>query len=259
MFKQKLGYLLIWIVVFGAFALYSLIDPISQDPSYHNFADQRTVYSIANYYNVISNLAFLVIGFYGSYIFLFRLKLGYKFTEKRAYQIFYTGLFLVAFGSGYYHLNPTNETLVWDRLPMTIAFMALFSMVIGEYLSSKVGQALLLPLVVCGAISVFYWWFGEIQGHGDLRLYALVQFVPLILIPIILIFFGREDIQSRGYWMLILAYILAKFLEHFDASIYQKLHFISGHSLKHIVAAIGTYWLLKYQIIQHPKKDKIKK
>ncbi len=254
MFKRRFGTFLSWLVILGSIALAFYVAPIPQDPSYHNFSDQRELFNIVNFYDVVSNAAFLLVGLYGSYHFYFRLKLGYRFPELQAYRTYYIGIFLVALGSAYYHLDPSNQTLVWDRLPMTIAFMALFSMVIGEYISSKLGQALLLPLIVCGAISVFYWWFGEIQGKGDLRLYILVQFIPLLLIPIILLFFGDATKNSRGYWMLLLAYFLAKLLEYFDANVFTELQYISGHSLKHIVAAIGTFWLLKYQIIMHTQK-----
>jgi len=161
---------------------------------------------------------------------------------------------LVAFGSGYFHLNPINETLLWDRLPMTIAFMALLSIIIGEFVSIKIAQNLLLPLIIVGAFSVLYWFYTETtfpvteshvtESQGDLRLYILVQFLPMLLIPLILLTFNSSYSKVSGYWWLLLAYIVAKLLEHFDHTIFNLLHFISGHSLKYIAAALGVLILL---------------
>ncbi len=106
------------------------------------------------------------------------------------------------------------------------------------------GKALLYPLLIVGIASVFYWEHTEIKGAGDLRLYALVQFLPMLIIPVILLLFRPRFTLVSGYWWLLLAYLLAKVFEHFDAQIFSALSFISGHSIKHIAAAIGVYLLL---------------
>jgi hypothetical protein len=127
---------------------------------------------------------------------------------------------------------------------MTIAFMALFSIIISENISVRSGKTLLLPLLLTGMLSVAYWHFSETRGTGDLRLYALVQFYPMIAIPIILICFRSRCTHVYAYWWLLLAYIIAKVFEHFDAEVYNVSGFISGHSLKHLAAALGMYVLL---------------
>ena len=164
---------------------------------------------------------------------------------KPAYVLFFAGVALVNFGSGYYHLWPGNETLVWDRLPMTFAFMALFAVIIAEFASLKVSRLVLWPLVVFGVFSVFYWHFTESAGRGDLRLYALVQFLPMLLIPLLLLLFKPRFTLTSGYWALLLAYVLAKVFEYYDEGLFESLGFISGHSLKHIVAALGVFLLLR--------------
>ena len=151
---------------------------------------------------------------------------------------------MVAVGSSYYHLWPSNDSLVWDRLPMTIAFMSLFSIIISEFTSPGFGKMLLFPLIIFGAYSVFYWHSTENGGVGDLRLYILVQFLPVLVIPLILLLFKPTFTRISGYWILLFAYILAKLLEHFDSQIYNVLFFISGHSVKHVIAAMGVYLLL---------------
>lgn len=219
------------------------LDPISQPISYHNFADQNSYFGIPNFFDVISNVPFIFVGFWGLYS-LFKNYFQTISTLRIAYYIFFMGVTLVGFGSGYYHFWPDNSTLVWDRLPMTIAFMALFSFVIGEFISQELARKLLYPLLLIGLTSVFYWAWSESQGIGDLRVYILVQFIPMIVMPIIILFFKSRFSHTRGYWFLLLAYLVAKLLEHFDDAVYAFTTFISGHSLKHMVAAFGIYLLL---------------
>ena len=63
---------------------------------------------------------------------------------RRSWMAFFLGVTLVFFGSGYYHLEPHDQSLVWDRLPMTLAFMALFALVIGDRVGARAGRLLLV-------------------------------------------------------------------------------------------------------------------
>jgi len=238
---EKFGYVLIGVILVMICAAVFSQPPIAQDIRYHDFADTREMWGIPNFWNVVSNCFFLIVGARGLY------RVGKKRiagTSGPAYLIFFTGIALVAFGSGYYHLSPDNLSLVWDRLPMTFGFMALFSIIISEYVSPKVGRMMLLPLVLAGIASVVYWYLGETTGEGDLRFYALIQFSPVALIPVILLCFKSPYSGSYGYWWLIIAYVTAKLCEHYDAEIFNLLGVISGHSIKHVVAALGVYVLL---------------
>ena len=243
--KEKVGHAWIALVsVLGVVGV-SMLDPIAQDLEYHLFKDQRTIFDIPNLWNVISNLPFLLVGFMGLHSIYSSHRIKLIAEMKTAYALFFLGVSLVAFGSGYYHLWPSNGSLVWDRLPMTMAFMALFSIIIGEFTSIRLGRFALWPLVVFGAFSVFYWHSTEINGEGDLRLYILVQFLPMLVIPLLLLFSKSKYTRTNGYWYLLCAYVLAKALEYFDESIYNVLFSLSGHSLKHVVAATGILFLLK--------------
>jgi hypothetical protein len=152
------------------------------------------------------------------------------------------GVTLVGIGSGYYHWQPSNQTLVWDRLPMTLAFMALFAIVLGEHIALILTRRLLLVLLVLGVLSVVYWRITEQAGHGDLRAYILVQFLPILLIPLILLLYPRPG--DGALWLALAAYVIAKLLEQFDVTVYAHLGVISGHSLKHVAAAAGMAALL---------------
>jgi len=243
--KEKNALILMVVISLIATIGMSFVAPIAQDISYHNFADTREIFHISNFWNVISNLPYFFVGIYALHKLLILKSLKIQKETKLAYIFFFIGVTLVAFGSGYYHLDPNNETLLWDRLPMTIAFMALFSFVIAEFFSIKLGKALLFPLLLLGMASVLYWFFSEMEGQGDLRAYALVQFLPMLIMPLIFLFFRASFSLVSGYWYLLLCYLLAKVFEYFDAQIYELLGFISGHSLKHMISAFGVYVLIR--------------
>jgi len=244
--KERLGIGLIALVGIAVLMALGLYGPIPQDPDYHQFSDTATFFSIPNTLNVVSNLPFLLVGLF---CFLAMLKDEKDYLIDRANRLAYLVLFLgtamVGLGSAYYHLSPDNETLVWDRLPMTVAFMALYAIIIAEFISSAIGKRALWPLLAVGVFSVLYWVYTESQDAGDLRLYAWVQFFPVLTIPIILLTFKPEFSGVRGYWVLIACYALAKLFEHFDAEIHDLLVIVSGHSIKHILPVIGLAYLYK--------------
>lgn len=244
--KEKLGYTLLIFTALLALGAILTQGPIPQDITYHLFVDTREIWSVPNFWNVVTNVPFAIVGLLGLYKLRLPGKLGFLHENSTAYTLLFFGTFLVGFGSGYYHLAPDNQTLVWDRLPMTIAFMALFSIIISEFISVCSGKALLLPLILAGILSVVYWHFSEIMGEGDLRFYALVQFYPMLAIPIMMICFRSHCTHVYAYWWLLLAYIAAKLFEHFDAEVFDVLGVISGHSLKHLAAALGMYVLLVF-------------
>lgn len=243
--KEKIALVFMIVVTFVAMIGMTFVSPIAQDINYHNFADTRDIFHVSNFWNVVSNIPYFLVGVYAFYKLLVLKSLKILDELTLDYVLFFTGVTLVAFGSGYYHLDPSNETLLWDRLPMTIAFMALFSFVISEFFSLKLGKALLFPLLVLGMASVFYWFYGESNGEGDLRAYALVQFLPMIIMPVLFLFFRASFSLVSGYWYLLFCYMFAKMFEQFDAQIYELLGFISGHSLKHMISAIGVYVLVR--------------
>lgn len=244
--KEKIGFILIGIAALACIAVLLSANKIPQNSAYHAFSDTHMYFGVPNALNVISNLPFLIIGLFGVFTFTHTNKTQLNIVQKnsKAYVIFFVGVALVGLGSGYYHLEPNNNTLVWDRLPMTISFMALYSIIISEFISEKTGQKLLIPLLMIGLISVLYWWYTEWLTDGDLRLYILMQFFPMVSIPIILVFFKSAYISAFYYWLLLLTYVAAKFFEHFDLEIHHTLNIISGHTIKHALPVIGLWIIL---------------
>ena len=243
--KERLGLWLIAVsIVTGVAAVWSQ-SPIAQDASYHLFNDSRIIGSVPNFWNVVSNVPFLVVGLLGLYRLLILQSVTVLQSMRLICAVFFLGVALVSAGSAYYHLWPGNQTLLWDRLPMTIAFMALFSIVIGEFVLARIGKLLFLPLLAAGMFTVLYWDTTEAAGAGDLRFYALVQFLPMLIIPIVLVCFRSTFTKVSGYWWLLGAYFAAKMFEHFDGQVFGALQIVSGHSIKHVIAALGVYCVLQ--------------
>ncbi len=245
--RQTIGTVLIAILSAAVVVAFFFFEPIPQDPAYHSFSDTETMLSIPNALNVLSNVPFLIVGLMGL-LALARARDGFVTilaSNHWAYVTLFLGAGLVGFGSGYYHLWPNNETLVWDRMPMTIAFMGFFSIIISEYVSEYWGRRLLIPLLIIGIGSVVYWWVTESQGAGDLRYYAVVQFFPILCIPIMLLCYSPRYTHVSGYWLLLATYAAAKLFETFDSQIHSTLVVISGHSIKHVFPAIGLYLLIR--------------
>jgi hypothetical protein len=234
-------------------ALAFVFPPIAQDLTYHDFADKRGVAHVPNAGDVLSNIPFCIAGLWGM-LLLWRGQAADK-TAGLLWYIFFGGVFLVGFGSGYYHWSPDNQTLVWDRLPMTIAFMSLFSLVIAERIDARLGYALFPVLLMIGAGSVWYWAYTESIEAGDLRPYALVQFLPVVLILMMVALFPSVAGGTRYLLWCLGWYLAAKGLEHFDDEVFALLgHTVSGHSLKHLAAAAGVACLLPYAKLRLTEK-----
>ena len=247
------------VIILGVLALAALVvvAPFPQDPRYHAFPDQRSFVEIPFALNVLSNAPFLLVGAMGLWFLLHRADTGpcspfIESQERWPFVGFFAGLFLTGLGSAYYHWAPSNATLLWDRLPITILIMSLFAGVIGERVSPKAGSASLFPLVALGIGSVVYWYWSELHGVGDLRFYAFVQFGPVLFIPLMLVLFPDRYTRASDFWAALGLYVLAKVFEYFDAEVFALGRLVSGHMLKHLAAAVSAYWILRMLKARRP-------
>jgi|SRR5579872_8570 len=231
-------------VIAVALIALAFVKRIPQDPAYHNFADRRELWGVPNALNVLSNVPFFFVGLAGLWVIVRRRGELLNREELYPYVALFAGVMLVTFGSGYYHLNPNNATLLWDRLPMAVAFMGLMSGLVAERVSVRWGVRLLPLLVALGAASVLYWYWSELVGRGDLRPYGVVQFLPMLLIPMLIWMFPPRYTGAGWYFGVYGLYAVAKVLELFDAEVFHALHSVSGHSLKHCAAAASIGCLL---------------
>ena len=212
-----------------------LFGEIEQYQQYHNFADSRTFFAVPNFFDVSSNLLFAVVGITGS---LF----AYKRVRREAYYSWITmfaGVALVSFGSGYYHWNPDDATLVWDRMPMMIGFMGLFTAVLTEFVNPKLEKFMLVPAVVTGVLSVIYWHY-----TNDLRIYIWLQAVTFLAITSVLFMYEAPFTLSRYLLYAFGLFMLSKFTELSDRELYSvNSDLLSGHTLKHILSALAVFSL----------------
>jgi hypothetical protein len=208
-----------------------LLSPIPQDQSYHQFADQRTIFGIPNFWNVVSNIPFLAVGATGLR----------RCHDDAATVAAFLGVFLTGIGSSYYHWDPNDNTLFWDRLPMTLSLMAIFALAVEERVNARAGAIVLWPSLAIGLFSLLLW-----RLSNDLRLYFWVQFFPGI--AVIWFFLLRPGTYTgTWYWIVaVMLYLLAKVFEFTDEPIFSAGNVLGGHALKHLAAAAACYVILRY-------------
>jgi hypothetical protein len=250
------GWLLLASVVLAtAVAIFAPSMP--QPPTYHVFADRRTLWSIPNFFNVVSNLPFLVGGAAG---LLLIWNGGGSFVERRErlpYLVFFLGALLTSFGSSWYHLAPDNARLVWDRLPMTLGFAGLVCAALAERADLELGLSLLWGLLLLGAGTVFWWYLTEQRGAGNVIPYAAFQGWSVLVIVMLIACFpafryshGGLLVWSAGW------YGLAKGFEAYDLDVYHlTAATLSGHTIKHLLAASAVFAVLRQLRLRRAHSD----
>lgn len=226
---------------------------VPQPLGYHAFADHRSFLGVANALDVLSNGAFLLAGLAGLWIALRPRAVFEHAGERIPYAVFFAGVLLTALGSGYYHLAPDNERLFWDRLPMTIAFMALLSAQVGDRIDPRAGRALLLPMLAIGAASVLYWRATERAGAGNLVPYGVLQAYSVVILLLIGLWLPSRYTRGSDVYAVFACYVAAKIVESFDAPLYALGHVVSGHTLKHLAAAAGAFVVCRMLVLRTPR------
>jgi len=217
-------------LMIASLAALLLLGPIHQDQGYHYFSDERSFFGVPNFWNVVSNLPFIGVGAVGLR----------QFHRDPAVFVIFLGIFLTGVGSSYYHWDPSDRTLFWDRLPMTLCFMAILAVIIAERIDARLGTTLLWPLIATGVLSLLLWHY-----TGDLRLYVWVQFFPCLALLLLILMFPPKY-SGTVYWIVAASlYALAKAFELFDRAVHASFT-LSGHTLKHLLAAAACFAVLKY-------------
>lgn len=225
--------ILLFICLVPLILFFSLMDPISQNQAYHNFADSNKHLSVPNFHNVVSNILFIIFPILGIF--------GLKSTREKispSWATYLLGVLLVGPGSAYYHLNPNDFTLIWDRLPMTIGFMGLASFVFSDVFNIMKEKTFLFILLLIGFYSIFHW-----VQFNDLRVYYWVQLTPLLAIIFTAFALPTKTLKPKFLLVAVVFYIFAKVTEKYDAQIFENLNY-SGHSIKHLLAGISVFSLI---------------
>ena len=233
----------LWIVALTVVAVAAalLLPAVRQPLDYHDFADQRHAHGIDNFLDVVSNAGFLIFGLIGLFVIGKGRACFERPVERWPYVIFFLGLLLTAVGSGYYHLAPNNETLFWDRLPMTIAFMGLVAAQIVDRISVRAGLILLPPALLIGAASVIYWLITERMGAGNVIPYGILQAYTILVVLLLAIVNPSRYTRGNDIYWVFAWYALAKVLETFDVQVLAFSGMVSGHTLKHFAAAFAGF------------------
>jgi hypothetical protein len=209
--------------------------PVGQSDAYHRFVDHAAALGVPNGLNVLSNAGFAAAGLLG----LWRVRRAAP-ADRWSWATFFVAVGLTSLGSAWYHLAPSNDRLVWDRLPMAIAFMSLLAALVGERVDGRAGAVLRWPLVLAGVASVVSWHLGERAGAGNLKPYLVVQFYPLLAVPLLLLLFPDRRARAWPYLVALAAYLAAKVAEVEDGAVLHATGLLSGHTLKHLLAAAAV-------------------
>jgi len=224
-------------VALAAVVAVGLASPIRQDLAYHDFADRRALLGVPYGLNVISNVAFLVAG---AWALGWVARASLPPWERAAGLAFGLGLLLTGLGSAWYHAAPSNASLVWDRLPLSALFPIVLAVAIGDRVSVAAGRALLAPLAL-GAVASVLWW----HLTDDLRPYVLAQFLPMLLVPLLLVLLpGRRPAGPLVAGIAL--YAVGKLAEAADRGVLAASGLLSGHTLKHLLAAAAAVLIARW-------------
>jgi hypothetical protein len=241
----------VWLIIAAVVALYGLLrlslGPLPQDPSFHLFADTRTCLSIIpRAGDVLTNLAILAAGLFGLAL---RARMTISPEERTAVNVLIAASILTAFGSAFYHWAPTNETLVWDRLPLAVILMSVFALVLADRVHPLLARHAIWPLTALGIVSVIVWGVLESMGKGDLLLYLVVRVGTVLAIVMLLILRQPRHTETRWLVMAVLCEIIMATFERLDHEVFRLTGGVaSGHNLKHVMVGVAlgcVFWWLR--------------
>lgn len=215
-----------------------LCGPVLHDhPHQHGFADQRTLWGIPCALDVLSNLPFALAGAWGL-VLLGRVRPGALDAATRATAgLFCAGLLLTAAASSWYHWQPDNAGLLWDRLGMAVAFAGILGLAAAQRVSPRAGGATALVELAAGPLAVLWW-----AHTGNLLPWAVVQLGGMLLVLALACLPQRAGAIALRLGAVIAWYGAAKLLELGDHAVFEATgQRVAGHSLKHLAAA-GAAW-----------------
>lgn len=215
-------------IVGAAFLYLCLRPPIPQDPTYHSFADRRGWIGIPNFLDVASNLLFLLVG-------IGALRSIRTPEDRWPLLVLGIGLILTAAGSAWYHWAPDSHRIFWDRLPIAIVGASAFALLASQRLPLRAGRLLLVGLCLACAAGAVH------SRSGDLRFYLLAVTAPLVGVMLLL-----PARRGTAFWVAgLILYGLARAAEVMDGPIFETMEMVSGHTLKHVLAAAATWSVVR--------------
>lgn len=225
------------LLIIAAVIALALHGPIAQWADYHRFADARPLFGMPNALDVLSNAAFAAVALCGWVTLAPRRQSPGLAHGWPGWTLFLAAMVLTAIGSTWYHLAPDDFRLLLDRLPIALACAALLAAVFSDTHRFPHGLALTAGLALFGVGTVLWWYATELRGAGDLRPYALLQVAPLVLVPLWQAIERAPRGERVAFAAAIGCFVLAKLAEVYDREVLEALGLLSGHTLKHLLAA----------------------
>lgn len=243
------GIIIILAALVASLLIADFLPPVKLPVGYHNFADQRMLLLIPNFFDVASNIPFAFMGLYGVR-FLTRVNRGFlplNLLSKLPFLGFFLSVIFIMLGSAYYHWSPTDASLFWDRLPIVIAFMCLFGGFLSDRLNSHFVTLFFTPCLILLALGALAWDLYRFEQGGDLRFYLLVQIFPIVILPIVCRLYPIGRLTTEKHlWQMIAWYGVSKICEFFDTRIFILTNeTVSGHTLKHLAAAMAVLAVIR--------------
>jgi hypothetical protein len=228
------------VITIGITVIMALYGPIAQPLHYNEFADASAAFGIHHAADVLSNAGFALVAIWGWLTLWPRRTSDQLRAGWPGYRLFLIGLLLTAFGSGFYHLAPDNARLIWDRLPIALVCAGLLVGVRGDTQPGSKTEIEAIVLGLFAVASVAWWVYTDSSGADDLRPYLLLQVLPLVLIPLWQAIYRAPRTDRIAFAAAMGLYVLAKIAEVLDHEIANTFGFVSGHTLKHLIATMAT-------------------
>jgi hypothetical protein len=231
---DRKGWIFITLAFFGI-VLFLSLSPIYDPIDVNVYADERTFFGIPHFFLVMPGALFVIFGLMG----LWKLWTMRKTFLRSIWMVFFIASIGIGLGSSYYHLDPSDPRLFWDRLSISTALMALLAGVVTERISLNRAKTIAPLLILAGMGSIFYWGWA-----GDLRFYWLIQYYSIIALPLLCFCFPMKG--DKYVYGLVIFYVLAKLVEMVDGQIFSLTHqVISGLTLMQLCGAVGVYFIYR--------------
>lgn len=208
---------------------------LAQAPHIHDYADQRAWLGLPCALDVLSNLPFAFFGLWGLRVLGRLPAAALDGTQRTLAALFFAGLVLTAFASGWYHAHPDDAGLFIDRLGMSFAFAGLLGLAVASRITARAGVWAAPVVLLWGGLGAWVCW-----RSGNLLPWAVLQGTGLVLMLVLSALPARR--LAVRWWLIIAIYAVAKLCELADHVIYEAAaQLVSGHSLKHFVASLAAW------------------
>lgn len=227
----------LWLGVLALVLLAAFLPPLAQHAHFHAFADQRAWLGLPCALDVLSNLPFALFGLLGLHVLRRVPATALARPQRQLAALFFGGLIVTALCSAWYHWAPDNAGLVVDRLGMTVAFAGLLGLGVATHVSGRAAGWFAAAVLLCGPLAVWVW-----AASGNLLPWALLQGGGMVLLLVLAVLPPLRGALAVRWGLVITIYAVAKALEQYDAAVFAAAgQFVSGHSLKHLVAAFAAW------------------